>query len=151
MERLFVYGTLRPGHENAYILENIGGDWLRVMWLAHFMRVAGALPRDSQGSYWTITGHASAVIYFYLIISRRTGQCWMSLKRATIALRLWLLQRKTSRLRHGFISYCHRQASSVINQLRPSPCPSQIEKSRLRQPKRDANITTSMLRVSKRP
>ena len=28
MERLFVYGTLRPGHENAYILENIGGDWL---------------------------------------------------------------------------------------------------------------------------
>ena len=28
MERLFVYGTLRPGHENAYILENIGGNWL---------------------------------------------------------------------------------------------------------------------------
>ncbi|AVT59341.1 MULTISPECIES: gamma-glutamylcyclotransferase family protein [Pectobacterium] len=28
MERLFVYGTLRPCHENAYILENIGGDWL---------------------------------------------------------------------------------------------------------------------------
>ncbi|MFW5409857.1 gamma-glutamylcyclotransferase family protein [Pectobacterium brasiliense] len=28
MERLFVYGTLRPGHENAYILENIGGEWL---------------------------------------------------------------------------------------------------------------------------
>ncbi|WP_174508827.1 gamma-glutamylcyclotransferase family protein [Klebsiella oxytoca] len=28
MERLFVYGTLRPGHENAFILENIGGEWL---------------------------------------------------------------------------------------------------------------------------
>ncbi|MEQ9878544.1 gamma-glutamylcyclotransferase family protein [Pectobacterium aroidearum] len=28
MERLFVYGTLRPGHTNAYILENIGGEWL---------------------------------------------------------------------------------------------------------------------------
>lgn len=28
MERLFVYGTLRPGHSNAYILENIGGEWL---------------------------------------------------------------------------------------------------------------------------
>ena len=28
MERLFVYGTLRPGHENAPILENIGGEWL---------------------------------------------------------------------------------------------------------------------------
>lgn len=28
MESLFVYGTLRPGHSNAYILENIGGKWL---------------------------------------------------------------------------------------------------------------------------
>ncbi|MEI7411778.1 gamma-glutamylcyclotransferase family protein [Pectobacterium aroidearum] len=28
MERLFVYGTLRPGHANAYILENIGGEWV---------------------------------------------------------------------------------------------------------------------------
>lgn len=28
MEHLFVYGTLRPGHANAYILENIGGEWL---------------------------------------------------------------------------------------------------------------------------
>lgn len=28
MERLFVYGTLRPGHSNAHIMENIGGEWL---------------------------------------------------------------------------------------------------------------------------
>ncbi|MFE4110574.1 gamma-glutamylcyclotransferase family protein [Kosakonia sp. YIM B13611] len=28
MESLFVYGTLRPGHANAYILENIGGEWV---------------------------------------------------------------------------------------------------------------------------
>lgn len=28
MERLFVYGTLRPGHSNAHILEEIGGEWL---------------------------------------------------------------------------------------------------------------------------
>ncbi|WP_251827167.1 gamma-glutamylcyclotransferase family protein [Pectobacterium punjabense] len=27
-EHLFVYGTLRPGHANAYLLENIGGEWL---------------------------------------------------------------------------------------------------------------------------
>lgn len=27
MERLFVYGTLRPGHSNAHILENVGGTW----------------------------------------------------------------------------------------------------------------------------
>ncbi|MBM7342129.1 gamma-glutamylcyclotransferase family protein [Pantoea coffeiphila] len=28
MESLFVYGTLRPGHSNAHIMENIGGEWL---------------------------------------------------------------------------------------------------------------------------
>ncbi|ATF92041.1 AIG2-like family [Cedecea neteri] len=28
MESLFVYGTLRPGHVNAHIMENIGGEWL---------------------------------------------------------------------------------------------------------------------------
>lgn len=28
MKRLFVYGTLQPGHSNAHILENIGGEWL---------------------------------------------------------------------------------------------------------------------------
>ncbi|MCR6469165.1 gamma-glutamylcyclotransferase [Enterobacter sp. HG048] len=28
MNALFVYGTLRPGHCNAHILENIGGEWL---------------------------------------------------------------------------------------------------------------------------
>ncbi|WP_343551192.1 gamma-glutamylcyclotransferase family protein [Pantoea sp.] len=27
MKRLFVYGTLQPGHANAHILENIGGAW----------------------------------------------------------------------------------------------------------------------------
>ena len=28
MDSLFVYGTLRPGHVNAYILEDVGGEWL---------------------------------------------------------------------------------------------------------------------------
>ncbi|WP_395276332.1 gamma-glutamylcyclotransferase family protein [Enterobacter chengduensis] len=28
MNALFVYGTLRPGHANAHILEKIGGEWL---------------------------------------------------------------------------------------------------------------------------
>lgn len=27
MERLFVYGTLRPGHSNAHILDRVGGNW----------------------------------------------------------------------------------------------------------------------------
>ena len=26
-ERLFVYGTLQPGHANAHLLEAIGGSW----------------------------------------------------------------------------------------------------------------------------
>jgi len=28
MKPLFVYGTLQPGHANAHILEQIGGEWL---------------------------------------------------------------------------------------------------------------------------
>ena len=28
MEALFVYGTLRPGHANAHLLEKMGGEWL---------------------------------------------------------------------------------------------------------------------------
>jgi gamma-glutamylcyclotransferase (GGCT)/AIG2-like uncharacterized protein YtfP len=27
MNQLFVYGTLRPNHENAHLLERIGGTW----------------------------------------------------------------------------------------------------------------------------
>jgi gamma-glutamylcyclotransferase (GGCT)/AIG2-like uncharacterized protein YtfP len=27
IQRLFVYGTLKPGHENAHMLEEIGGSW----------------------------------------------------------------------------------------------------------------------------
>lgn len=27
IQRLFVYGTLKPGHANAHLLEEIGGDW----------------------------------------------------------------------------------------------------------------------------
>lgn len=27
MDHLFVYGTLRPKHENAHLLEKIGGTW----------------------------------------------------------------------------------------------------------------------------
>ena len=29
MDTLFVYGTLGPGRPNAYIMENIGGTWLK--------------------------------------------------------------------------------------------------------------------------
>lgn len=28
MQYLFVYGSLKRGEENAYVLENIGGDWI---------------------------------------------------------------------------------------------------------------------------
>jgi len=27
MQKLFVYGTLRPGYANEHIMNNIGGDW----------------------------------------------------------------------------------------------------------------------------
>jgi len=36
MERLFVYGTLQPGRSNAYLLEEIGGNWQEAFVNGHF-------------------------------------------------------------------------------------------------------------------
>lgn len=48
--RLFVYGTLRPGHPNAYLLERIGGTWQKAHVLGHL---------DDQG--WGLTGGYPAI------------------------------------------------------------------------------------------
>ena len=56
-ERLFVYGSLQPGHENAHLLEAIGGTWQRAT-VVGVLRPAGwgagigypALTLDPDGS-----------------------------------------------------------------------------------------------------
>jgi gamma-glutamylcyclotransferase (GGCT)/AIG2-like uncharacterized protein YtfP len=55
MERLFVYGTLRPGHSNAYILENIGGEWLPGYVTGTFYE-RGWVQRIFRGLCYTKTG-----------------------------------------------------------------------------------------------
>lgn len=49
MERLFVYGTLRPGHSNAHIMDNIGGEWQPAMCRVCFMNAAGERRRIFPG------------------------------------------------------------------------------------------------------
>lgn len=52
MESLFVYGTLRPGHENAHIMENIGGEWLPGYVRGTFYERGWGLPPTSPASCW---------------------------------------------------------------------------------------------------
>ena len=57
VEHLFVYGSLKPGHENAHLLEAIGGTW-RAASVRGAMRPTGwgagmgypALTLDDDGS-----------------------------------------------------------------------------------------------------
>ncbi len=97
MERLFVYGTLRLGHVNAYILERIGGEWLPGYVKGTFYESGWGAAAGFLGSYWMITGRMSAVTCFYPITLKHIGQCWMNLKRATIALRFLSPRQKASR------------------------------------------------------
>jgi gamma-glutamylcyclotransferase (GGCT)/AIG2-like uncharacterized protein YtfP len=40
IERLFVYGSLKPGHSNAHLLEQIGGSW-QTAWVVGTLRPEG--------------------------------------------------------------------------------------------------------------
>ena len=94
MERLFVYGTLRPGHSNAHIMDNIGGEWQPGYVKGLFYERGWGAARIFRGSCSTTTGLGSTAICSCPRILASTGRCWMRLKRATIALP-WTLPPKT--------------------------------------------------------
>jgi gamma-glutamylcyclotransferase (GGCT)/AIG2-like uncharacterized protein YtfP len=81
MERLFVYGTLRPGHSNAYILENIGGEWLPGYVTGTFYERGWGAAADFPGIVLQKTERRSRVTCLSPITLTHTGRCWMSLKR----------------------------------------------------------------------
>ncbi|HBZ15581.1 MAG TPA: hypothetical protein DEO73_07450 [Pantoea sp.] len=73
MERLFVYGTLQPGHSNAHILENIGGEWLAGS-------VAGIYYARGWGSAADFPGivlqHDGPRVQGYVFMSDRLASHW---------------------------------------------------------------------------
>jgi gamma-glutamylcyclotransferase (GGCT)/AIG2-like uncharacterized protein YtfP len=88
MERLFVYGTLRPGHSNAYILENIGGEWLPGYVTGTFYERGWGAAADFPGLCYTKTGRRSVVT---CLSPDNLEAHWPMLdefEEATIALRL---------------------------------------------------------------
>jgi hypothetical protein len=86
MERLFVYGTLRPG-SNAHIMDNIGGEWQPgyVQGLFYERGWGAAADFPDRARQQRASGRRLPVP-----VSCATGQCWMRLKRATTALPLTL-------------------------------------------------------------
>jgi gamma-glutamylcyclotransferase (GGCT)/AIG2-like uncharacterized protein YtfP len=110
MERLFVYGTLRPGHSNAYILENIGGEWLPGYVTGTFYERGWGAAADFPGIVLHKNGPQVQGYLFTSDNLEAHWPCWMNLKMATIALRLTSSPQMASRSAHGFISYNRKRS-----------------------------------------
>ncbi|MGE0971083.1 gamma-glutamylcyclotransferase family protein [Klebsiella sp. WOUb02] len=76
MERLFVYGTLRPGHANAHILENIGGEWLPGAVRGTFYERGWGAAADFPGIVLSENGPQ---VHGYLFFSARLAEFWSAL------------------------------------------------------------------------
>jgi gamma-glutamylcyclotransferase (GGCT)/AIG2-like uncharacterized protein YtfP len=87
MDSLFVYGTLRPGHVNAYILEDIGGEWLAGSVKGTFYERGWGAAADFPGIVLDEEGTSVEGFLFLSPTWTRTGQCWMNSKTVMIGLR----------------------------------------------------------------
>jgi gamma-glutamylcyclotransferase (GGCT)/AIG2-like uncharacterized protein YtfP len=76
MERLFVYGTLRPGHANAYILENIGGEWLPGTVTGTFYTRGWGAAADFPG---IVLSESGPQVHGYLFSSAKLAEFWPAL------------------------------------------------------------------------
>lgn len=76
MQRLFVYGTLQPGHVNAPLLEAIGGDW-------QAGSVTGLLSHDgwgaTQGYPALILAEHGTQVPGYIFSSEQLAEHWADL------------------------------------------------------------------------
>ena len=73
MKRLFVYGTLRPGHANAHILENIGGEWLPGYVTGTFYERGWGAAADFPG---IVLDNQGPRVEGYLFLSDKLEQHW---------------------------------------------------------------------------
>ncbi|MFK3705429.1 gamma-glutamylcyclotransferase family protein [Klebsiella sp. NPDC088457] len=73
MERLFVYGTLRPGYANAHILENIGGEWLTGSVTGTFYERGWGAAADFPG---IVLDNQGPLVHGYLFFSANLAAHW---------------------------------------------------------------------------
>lgn len=73
IQRLFVYGTLRPGHANAHLLEEIGGTWQEAT-------IVGTLASEgwaAEAGYPALTLEESGTeIHGFVFNSEHLAQHW---------------------------------------------------------------------------
>jgi gamma-glutamylcyclotransferase (GGCT)/AIG2-like uncharacterized protein YtfP len=76
VQRLFVYGTLKPGHANARLLEAIGGTWQAAS-------VVGTLQAKGwaagEGYPALILDRSGAEVHGFVFSSERLAQNWQTL------------------------------------------------------------------------
>ena len=75
-EHLFVYGSLKPGHENAHLLEAIGGTWQAAT-------VVGVMRQTGWGAgmgYPALTLEATGdTVHGFVFTSERLADSWKML------------------------------------------------------------------------
>ncbi|MDG1642560.1 gamma-glutamylcyclotransferase [Klebsiella huaxiensis] len=76
MECLFVYGTLRPGHVNAHILQDIGGEWLPGYVTGTFFERGWGAAADFPG---IVLDKSGPRVHGYLFLSANLNAHWSML------------------------------------------------------------------------
>ena len=76
MNQLFVYGTLRPNHENAHLLERIGGTWQKayVNGVVHILDWG-----PDKGLFAIVLDQHAPKVEGYLFISDKLTDHWDAL------------------------------------------------------------------------
>jgi gamma-glutamylcyclotransferase (GGCT)/AIG2-like uncharacterized protein YtfP len=73
MDKLFVYGTLKPGFPNHYILKNIGGDFVEASLFGYkFDRIW----QKQTGYPGIVEGLSNEKINGFLFISEKLNKNW---------------------------------------------------------------------------
>jgi gamma-glutamylcyclotransferase (GGCT)/AIG2-like uncharacterized protein YtfP len=76
IQRLFVYGTLKPGHANAHLLEAIGGTWQPASVIGTLQPVGWGA---SQGYPALMLDEKGAEVHGLVFSSERLAQHWQAL------------------------------------------------------------------------
>ena len=76
MNQLFVYGTLRPNHENAHLLERIGGTWQKgyVHGVVHILDWG-----PDKGLFAIVLDPQAAAVEGYFFSSEKLTEHWDAL------------------------------------------------------------------------
>ncbi len=76
IQRLFVYGSLKPGHANAHLLEAIGGMWQPASVIGTLQPVGWGA---AQGYPALMLDENGAEVYGLVFTSERLAQHWQAL------------------------------------------------------------------------